>query len=85
MAVGDQDQLGATSGVGGGGVRGMSAPSKSWFVENPGKIRENPDKIYENVFKIPEILGKLSENMDENGAQHCLSLKHWPPTWGKSH
>jgi len=42
-------------------------------------------KIYEHVCKIPEILGKLPEHTASNGAQHCLILINWRPTWGESH
>jgi len=80
----------STNGVGGVGVQ--AHPQKLWFVENPdqipenaGKIRPNVGKIYEHVCKIPEILGKLPEHTASNGAQRCLILINWRPTWGESH
>jgi len=56
-------------------------PQKFRFVENPGKIPEHLGKIHEIVRTIPENPGKLPENTGNNGAQRCLILKNWRPTW----
>ena len=58
-----------SSGVGGGGVWGASAPPKVLICWNLGKMPENLNKIPNRLCKIPENLGK-------NGIQRCWTSQN---------
>jgi len=53
------------------------------------KIRAKSLKIWAKSLKIwakfPKYLGKIPENPGKTGAQRCLILKKWRPTFAEKH
>jgi len=70
-------------------VQGLQAHTQTfWFVENLGKITANlsnilkiQGKIPEKPNKTPKYLGKIPENLGNNGAQR-LKKNMWRPFFG---